>query len=342
MDAIKDQTPAPTKLHPSQASWRPKRRRCTGTRSPRCPLPGHFLHFFRAHRSLRLWTFSPHGWMFLSLNRELLAWLRPASQWSFRPVSRRFGAPNFSRPIRRVASGTSFRIALHGLWRGHLAPHLHWWQGRILRALLWMRLVLPRPRRWIPLARAPAPTTTSSEVTMADVVPMGVRKSAREEILQTDGDDEALNLNVKLAEKGEQSFQLFHPESAAEMALQAKLMQGSDQMEVKRKHDAQEQSWSFGFSLAWGGLLRIGEVFAARRQDLLLPRDFGFTIGYALLRIGEPKTRFRAARHQCAIKVDQPRLLLLIETAFFNLTGEPLWRWSAQTMRTRLQKLWKA
>ena len=94
-------------------------------------------------------------------------------------------------------------------------------------------------------------------------------------------------------------------------------------------------------ALAWGGLLRIGEVFAARRQDLLLPRDFGFTIDYALLRIGEPKTRFKAARHQCA-KVDHPQLLLVIEVAFFNKRKDDLlWKFSAQTMRSRLQRLLK-
>ena len=91
------------------------------------------------------------------------------------------------------------------------------------------------------LAQAPPPTTSGSEVTMADVVPMGMRMSVREEILQMGADDEARALNVKLGEEEEQSFQLFHPESAREIALQAKLMQASDQLDNKRKKDAQEE-----------------------------------------------------------------------------------------------------
>ena len=54
-------------------------------------------------------------------------------------------------------------------------------------------------------------------------------------------DDEARALNVKLGEEEEQSFQLFHPESAREIALQAKLMQASDQLDHKRKKDAEEE-----------------------------------------------------------------------------------------------------
>ena len=76
---------------------------------------------------------------------------------------------------------------------------------------------------------------------MADVVPMGMRMSVREEILQMGADDEARALNVKLGEEEEQSFQLFHPESAREIALQAKLMQATDQLDNKRKKDAQEE-----------------------------------------------------------------------------------------------------
>ena len=61
------------------------------------------------------------------------------------------------------------------------------------------------------------------------------------EILQMGADDEARALNVKLGEEEEQSFQLFHPESAREIALQAKLMQASDQLDNKRKKDAEEE-----------------------------------------------------------------------------------------------------
>ena len=58
-------------------------------------------------------------------------------------------------------------------------------------------------------------------------------------------------------------------------------------------------------ALTWGALLRIGETLAATRADLLLSGDVEDTCGYALLSIAEPKTRFKAARHQVA-RLDQP------------------------------------
>ena len=95
-------------------------------------------------------------------------------------------------------------------------------------------------------------------------------------------------------------------------------------------------------ALGFGALARIGEVFAARRSDLLLPRDFGFTLDYALLKIDEPKTRFRGARHQSA-RIDHPQLLKIIELAFYDLRKvDRLWKHSPQTMRLRFQKLLKA
>lgn len=48
-------------------------------------------------------------------------------------------------------------------------------------------------------------------------------------------------------------------------------------------------------ALSCGALLRIGEVTAARRADLFLPSDVSWSTDFALLRIKEPKTRFRAA-----------------------------------------------
>ena len=42
-------------------------------------------------------------------------------------------------------------------------------------------------------------------------------------------------------------------------------------------------------ALAWGGLARIGEVFAAYRRDLVLPSDVQQTVDYILLAIREPK-----------------------------------------------------
>ena len=57
------------------------------------------------------------------------------------------------------------------------------------------------------------------------------------------------------------------------------------------------------FALCFGALLRSGELLAAVRGDLIFPQDVGGTLDHILIRILEPKTRFRAARHQ-ASKVD--------------------------------------
>jgi hypothetical protein len=52
--------------------------------------------------------------------------------------------------------------------------------------------------------------------------------------------------------------------------------------------------------LSWGGICRIGEVLAAYRRDHILPSDVMRTSASVQLRVQEPKTRFRAARHQVA------------------------------------------
>ncbi len=52
------------------------------------------------------------------------------------------------------------------------------------------------------------------------------------------------------------------------------------------------------FALTWSGLLRIGETISATRADLVLPCDAAPGTGFALLRILQPKTRGRVARHQ--------------------------------------------
>ena len=63
--------------------------------------------------------------------------------------------------------------------------------------------------------------------------------------------------------------------------------------------------------LAWTGLLRIGEVFLALREDLILPSDAAPGTVFALLRIRAPKTRGRAARHQAA-RIDPPDIIRLL------------------------------
>ena len=92
-------------------------------------------------------------------------------------------------------------------------------------------------------------------------------------------------------------------------------------------------------ALAWGGLARIGEIFAARRCDLVLPCDVGELDGYILLSVREPKTRNTAARHQ-ALRLDQPQLVRLVTLAFRNKASAfRLWPLSPATFRSRFAKL---
>ena len=92
-------------------------------------------------------------------------------------------------------------------------------------------------------------------------------------------------------------------------------------------------------AISWGGLTRIGEVLAAERRHLILPADVGWTDRFILLQIQEPKTRFKAARHQVA-RVDQPQLVAFIGLVFGRLhQDQKLWPMSPQTLRLRFQKL---
>ena len=92
-------------------------------------------------------------------------------------------------------------------------------------------------------------------------------------------------------------------------------------------------------ALCWGALCRAGEVLAAFRTDLVLPSDVGNRVGPVLLRIAQPKTRYRAARHQLA-KMEWEDLVSLVCAAFGSLRpGEKLWPFSGQTLRNRVKQL---
>lgn len=98
-------------------------------------------------------------------------------------------------------------------------------------------------------------------------------------------------------------------------------------------------SMAGALGLMWGALLRPGEFLTARISDLLLPRDVGNTIAFAILSIQEPKTRNVAARHQAA-RLDIPDLLTLVQAEFFRLQGhQKLWPSSGQTLRTRFKSV---
>ena len=93
------------------------------------------------------------------------------------------------------------------------------------------------------------------------------------------------------------------------------------------------------FALMWGGLCRPGEVAGATRRHLVLPKDVVFGQLFVLLRIEEPKTRRRAAKHQSS-KVDLPDLVQVIEIAFGELQpGDALWPFSGQTLRARFRRV---
>lgn len=92
-------------------------------------------------------------------------------------------------------------------------------------------------------------------------------------------------------------------------------------------------------ALSWGSLLRAGELFAAKRRDLLLPRDVDFSTSTVLLAIKEPKTRGTGAKHQAA-KLDVPDLIEVVDFAYKDLSGnDSLWPFSGQTLRTRFRHL---
>ena len=92
-------------------------------------------------------------------------------------------------------------------------------------------------------------------------------------------------------------------------------------------------------ALTWGSVCRIGEVLGAIRKDLILPEDTGFAVQWVMLRVGEPKTRFRAARHQMA-RLDWQDLAALVTMVFARVDKtERLWPWSSQLLRTRFKQL---
>lgn len=87
--------------------------------------------------------------------------------------------------------------------------------------------------------------------------------------------------------------------------------------------------------LTWAGLLRIGEVLAAKRADLVLPFEAPPGTKHILLRIQNPKTRGRVARHQAA-RVDPADIVALVQAVFKDYgPDQPLWSMSAYTLRKR-------
>lgn len=96
------------------------------------------------------------------------------------------------------------------------------------------------------------------------------------------------------------------------------------------------------FSMALAGLVRIGEIFSAKRGDLVLPCDAAPGTTGILLKIQEPKTRGRSARHQ-ASRIDYQDVVSLVSAVFSKLdAAAPLWPWSPATLRRRFVTLQRA
>lgn len=92
-------------------------------------------------------------------------------------------------------------------------------------------------------------------------------------------------------------------------------------------------------STMWVGILRVGEVLDAVRADLILPEDSAPGVNYLILRIREPKTRGRGARHQSA-RIEPKDTVALVSAVFREFSpGEKLWRHSASTLRRRFNQL---
>lgn len=92
-------------------------------------------------------------------------------------------------------------------------------------------------------------------------------------------------------------------------------------------------------AMTWSGLLRIEESLMASRRDLILPGDAAPGTPFALLRIGMPKTRRRAARHQAA-RIDPPDIVSLLEATYAAYPRDKkLWPFSSATLRRRFSQL---
>ena len=85
------------------------------------------------------------------------------------------------------------------------------------------------------MAQQPMATNTQSEVTMADTVPIQLRMSMREEVLEQTVDQDAAMAADLLREQRDslhsrkgQGFQIFHPEAAKTLDLQSKALQHAD------------------------------------------------------------------------------------------------------------------
>ena len=96
------------------------------------------------------------------------------------------------------------------------------------------------------------------------------------------------------------------------------------------------------FLVTWSGLMRIGEILNATRAHLVLPRDAEPGFRSLLVKIMQPKTRGRSAKHQIA-KVDFPDVIDLCDATYGKVSpSEKLWHLSPQTLRSRFRQVQQA
>ena len=76
------------------------------------------------------------------------------------------------------------------------------------------------------------------------------------------------------------------------------------------------------FLAGWVGLLRPGEMLAARRADLVLPRDINNMYPSAQFALGSPTTRLVVARQ--SVKIERRDAVLILDSVFGHLPQEEL------------------
>ena len=94
--------------------------------------------------------------------------------------------------------------------------------------------------------------------------------------------------------------------------------------------------------MSWAGIMRIGEVLAATRAQLVLPGDAAPGTSFMLVMITAPKTRGRSAKHQAA-RIDQCDVIRFL-TAMFGAAPPTakIWPFSSATLRKRFVAILKA
>ena len=91
--------------------------------------------------------------------------------------------------------------------------------------------------------------------------------------------------------------------------------------------------------ISWAGVMRIGEVLAATRDELVLPMDCAPGTSFMLVMIRAPKTRGRAAKHQAA-RIDQSDIVQFVTAMYGEAPKQTkIWPYSPATLRKRFNEV---